>query len=249
MLICHYHSYQFDLSQPLPVGLVYQPTATATSAWYCPPVRISPATIGDWVGSTAAGASVNFNNITFNPHGNGTHTESVGHIVTDAPHLPQIYTQFHHLAQLITINPIILPNGDKVISAEQLQAAYDANFPSSALLVRTLPNEDFYKKNKNYSHSNPAYLLPEAMQWVVEKNIQHFLIDLPSVDREEDGGELAAHKIFWDYPSLSRQNCTITELFYAPEQIKDGNYLLNLQIAPFMNDACPSFPVLYAIKS
>ncbi len=247
MFIAQYANYQFDLSLPLPVGLIYQTDAAATSAWYCPPTVISPATIGDWVGSTAMGASVNFNNITFNPHGNGTHTESIKHILTDAPDLPVIYTQFHHLAQLITINPIVLPNGDKVISKNQLAECYDNDFPSTALLIRTTPNEDWYKKNKNYSHSNPPYMLANAMQWVVAQNIQHFLIDLPSVDREEDGGELAAHKIFWDYPTLNRKHCTITELFYAHDKIKDGNYLLNLQIAAFMNDACPAFPVLYLL--
>ena len=36
--------------------------------------------MGDWVASVQEGASVNFNNIAFNPHAHGTHTECVGHI-------------------------------------------------------------------------------------------------------------------------------------------------------------------------
>ena len=36
--------------------------------------------MGDWVGDVKQGGSVNFRNISFNPHGNGTHTECVGHI-------------------------------------------------------------------------------------------------------------------------------------------------------------------------
>ncbi|MGO3156445.1 MAG: cyclase family protein, partial [Mesonia sp.] len=31
--------------------------------------------------------------------------------------------------------------------------------------------------------------------------------------------------------------------------VEDGNYLLNLQIASFHNDASPSKPVLYKIES
>ena len=43
-------------------------------------------------------------------------------------------------------------------------------------------------------------------------------------------------------------NRTITELIYVPEEVTDRQYLLNLQIAPFENDASPSKPILYAIS-
>ena len=45
---------------------------------------------------------------------------------------------------------------------------------------------------KNYSNTNPPYLTKEAMQYIVQKGIKHLLIDLPSVDRENDHGELAS---------------------------------------------------------
>ncbi len=38
---------------------------------------------------------------------------------------------------------------------------------------------------------------------------------------------------------------TISELIYVPNSIKDGAYLLNLQIALFRNDASPCKPILY----
>ena len=71
------------------------------------------------------------------------------------------------------------------------------------------------------------------------------LIDTPSVDREKDDGKLLAHKAFWNYPSKPRLTATITEFIYLENYISDGSYLLNLQIAPFHNDASPSKPVLY----
>jgi hypothetical protein len=83
--------------------------------------------------------------------------------------------------------------------------------------------------------------------------IKHLLIDLPSVDREEDGGRLAAHKAFWnvlDTTNLNpeaRVDCTITEMIYVNDAILDGSYVLNLQIASFENDASPSKPLLYAL--
>ncbi|MGB1217373.1 MAG: cyclase family protein, partial [Saprospiraceae bacterium] len=74
------------------------------------------------------------------------------------------------------------------------------------------------------------------------------LIDLPSVDREEDGGALLSHKAFWNYPKKPRTDCTITELIYIPDMVEDGMYLLNIQIASFEIDVSPSKPVLYRIK-
>jgi hypothetical protein len=79
------------------------------------------------------------------------------------------------------------------------------------------------------------------------------LIDLPSVDREEDEGKLLAHKAFWNVKDVNtlnedaRKNCTITEMIFVENEIQDGSYLLNLQIASFENDASPSKPLLYKI--
>ena len=79
------------------------------------------------------------------------------------------------------------------------------------------------------------------------------LIDLPSVDREEDDGKLVAHKAFWNVKNVdelnsdARLHCTITEMIFVSDAIKDGSYILNLQIASFENDASPSKPVLYKI--
>ena len=73
---------------------------------------------------------------------------------------------------------------------------------------------------------------------------------MPSVDKEQDEGKLLAHKAFWNVKDVNnlnddaRLNCTITELIYVPNEITDGTYLLNLQIASFENDASPSKPIL-----
>ena len=82
----------------------------------------------------------------------------------------------------------------------------------------------------------------------MECGVKHLLLDLPSVDREEDGGALLGHKAFWQYPENARNNCTITELIYVPDRILDGDYLLNLQIASLELDVSPSKPLLYVIK-
>jgi hypothetical protein len=85
--------------------------------------------------------------------------------------------------------------------------------------------------------------------WLAQQGIKHLLIDLPSVDPEEDGGRLSAHHAFWNYPQQPRLDATITEMVYVPSTIADGLYVLNLQIAPLETDASPSKPVLYSITT
>ncbi len=59
--------------------------------------------------------------------------------------------------------------------------------------------------------------------------IEHLLIDLPSVDRESDGGKLEFHHAFWGVPNDPQFHKTITELIFVPNHIPDGDYILNLQ--------------------
>ena len=46
----------------------------------------------------------------------------------------------------------------------------------------------------------------------------------------------------------SRVNSTITELIYVPNNVADGEYLLNLQVASFDTDASPSRPILFKVN-
>ena len=85
------------------------------------------------------------------------------------------------------------------------------------------------------------------MEYIVKKNIKHLMIDLPSVDRERDEGVLGGHNTFWNTKGKLRMDATITELIYVPNKVKDGTYFVNIQIAPFENDASPSKPILYQI--
>jgi kynurenine formamidase len=158
--------------------------------------------------------------------------------------------QFFFTAELISVEPENIDD-DFVITKKQIQKSLNGKFPS-AIVIRTLPNLD-EKKHRNYSKTNPPYLSEEAAIFIRESGIQHLLIDLPSVDREEDEGKLLAHKAFWNVKDIanlnddSRLDSTITEMIFVPNEILDGSYLLNIQIASFENDASPSKPILYKI--
>lgn len=235
----------YDWNNPIDISIPLKNSRDNVSAWYVNPPRFEPVVMGDWIGDVNKGGSVNFRDIYFNPHGHGTHTECVGHISKENFTINQCLTKFMFTAQLITVTPELTPEGEFISRAhlEKLLNLQDVE----AIIIRTLPNDES-KMSRQYSNSNPPYLHHDAAAYLVEKGIQHLLIDLPSVDPEQDGGKLLAHHAFWQYPENIRTQATITELIYVPAHIKDGKYLLNLQIAPFENDASPSKPVLYKFE-
>ena len=239
------HSYNIDLKRPIDISIPLCAGAHNVNAWWAGPVKIDPVRMGDFVGDVNQGGSVNFRNVFLNPHGNGTHTECVGHISKEPFTINQSLKTFFFLAQVITLKPTIIENGDAVILKEQLQKL-SLNADCDALIIRTLPN-GMDKLQKQYSGTNFPYVDKDAMHYIVDQNIQHFLIDLPSVDRERDEGKLQAHHVFWNYPENARTTATITEMIYVADEIVDGIYFLNLQITALENDASPSKPVLYKI--
>jgi kynurenine formamidase len=234
--------YIVDLSKPLDISIGLRGDEKNPVAWYLDAPKMTPVKDGDFIGKVSEGASVNFNNIQFNPHAHGTHTECVGHISREFYSINQTLKTFFFFAKLISVEPET-KGEDKVISEAILKEKIQPN-STEALIIRTLPNFR-EKQTKKYSHTNWPYLSEEAAVYLRNSGIKHLLIDLPSVDKEKDGGKLLAHKAFWNYPKNTRFDATITELVYVPNAIEDGNYLLNLQIASFENDASPSKPVLY----
>ena len=232
---------RIDLKKPIDISMPLSANENAASAWYVPPVRIEAVRTDQFVGDVNLGGSVNFNNIFFNPHGNGTHTESVGHISKEKESINRYLKQFFFTARLISLTPE-KQGEDDVITKAQVEEKLTES--SEALILRTLPN-DIGKLTRQYSNTNPAYIHADAIPYILSKGIDHLLIDLPSVDREVDSGILAAHHKFWDYPNNPQRHRTITEFVFVPDEVPDGFYILNIQIAPFENDASPSKPVLY----
>jgi kynurenine formamidase len=289
--------YSFQTEKGMDISISMNPKGPR--AWYVEPMRIEPVRTEQFLGSVAEGGAVNFRDVYFNPHGHGTHTENVGHIVdTDVPVVNSISSS-HFFAKLVTVVLMrqdvsqgltegasqdlpqdlsqnletgasqdlpqdlsqnletgasqdlpqdlsqnletVASQGDWVVNEESL-LGIDLNV--EALIIRTKPN-DHSKMQRQYSGTNFPYLTIGAMQRIVDAGVQHLLVDLPSVDREEDGGVLAAHHLFWDVPAEPNFQKTITELIYVPNEISDGNYILNLQVSNFANDAAPSRPMLF----
>ncbi len=236
-----------DMTQPLDISIPLNINQLNPNCYYAEEPAAETISFGDsFIGSVAAGGSCNYQRLHITPHGNGTHTECYGHISADDATIHECLRQFLFFARLISIQPAQLSNGDLCILPEQLETTILANIPE-ALIVRTLPNTD-NKRVRQYSGTNPPYFHAECGRLLANKGIKHLLCDLPSVDREEDGGRLLMHRYFWQYPQATRRESTITELIYVPDTIPDGDYLLQLGIISLMMDASPSKPVLYALR-
>jgi hypothetical protein len=245
--------YEANLNHPQSLAITLSPAGPR--AWYVPPMRIEPVRTQHFTGSVAEGGAVNFRDVYFNPHGHGTHTESVGHITTDAhPTIADTMRQYWFAARVCTISPDLysgpeldhLKAGDSVIMPGQIVPFLDGP-EYSAVIIRTLPNE-VSKLSQNYSDTNPAYFHPDTLLAMREAGLKHLLTDLPSVDRESDAGLLLGHRAWWGDTPETYTGRTITEMIYVPDTIEDGLYLLNLQVMPWENDAAPSNPVIYKLK-
>jgi kynurenine formamidase len=253
----------FDLSIPLRFS------GAQPSAFGAPPASAAPLRVGDFVGDVAQGGSCNCAEVRFVPHCNGTHTECVGHVSREAVHIHEIRPRGLEPALLLSVatlpaagcgessDPPPQP-GDRLITARALAAAWQRcawpQVPVRALVLRTLPNAADKPTHRYEMDSPPPYVTREAAQWLVEHEIEHLLLDVPSMDRLDDGGRLTAHRIFWGLPpgstdaaAAARAHATITELVFAADAVPDGRYLLDLHIPAFAADAAPSRPILFPL--
>jgi hypothetical protein len=232
------------------------------------PASAAPLRTGGFTGTVASGASCNCGVYTLSPHCHGTHTECVGHVTDNATALAGLTPVPPALALLVSVRPEPLGTtaadsagprhaSDPVITRALLAtaAARWIRDPWTALVVRTLPN-DPGKCHRLYEGPCPApYFTAEAMQWIVERSVVSLVVDLPSLDRADDGGSLTAHRVYWGLPpdvldahQARRGRALVTELAYVPDSATDGLYLIDLQVPAFAADAAPSRPVLYPVR-
>jgi arylformamidase len=259
-------TYKIDSDNPLDISIPLDFNGAQPNAYGVEKASSKPCEEGKLVGDTRHGGSCNFEEIKFIPHCNGTHTECVGHITHERISIHDCLKDAFMMASLISVEPekasetdeiyaVKLNDDDKVITRKLLEN-FKFQIPNSeakALIIRTLPNDES-KLSKIYLTEIPPFFSTEAMQFIAELGVKHLLVDLPSIDRIFDEGKLSNHRIFWNIEQGSFEvndasliENTITELIYVPDEIADGEYLLNVQIAPFMADASPSRPILFKI--
>ena len=232
-----------------------------------PPGSAQPLELAGFTGAVAQGASCNCEVVTFTPHCNGTHTECASHLTREPLDASRGVPGGLIPAVLLSVTPEpagstrestdpVADAQDLLVTRRALESAWraHASFAACALVARTLPNPES-KRHRDYTGQNPPYLSREAAQLLVERGIEHLVIDLPSIDREHDAGRLTAHRIFFGLGpgathlhAATRAHATVTELAYVPQTLGDGAYFLELQVPALSGDAVPSRPLLYAFK-
>lgn len=260
--------YGIDADNPIDISIPLNFNGGQPNAYGAEKAVSKAVEAGSLVGDTRLGGSCNFEQYTFIPHCNGTHTESVGHITHERITILASLKDAFIPAVLVTVEPesaaetndTYTPKKnaeDRLITRAKLEKALAENAESAvqnigALIVRTLPNDES-KKTREYLKDPPPFFSTEAMRYVAELGVKHLLVDMPSIDRMFDEGKLSNHRIFWNVAEgshelneNSRVQNTVTEMIYLPDEVKDGLYLLNLQIAPFAADAAPSRPLIFS---
>jgi len=233
-------TWQANLDQGRCIAIPLHHERPQPNAYFAPLYDAEPVRVGDWTGDTRSGASVNFFNVRINPHGNGTHTECLGHITNERYSIHDILGPGRWLAEVVSVYPEKMDDGDRVIRS------LDWHAEAEAIVLRTLPNGP-EKMHRHYGDTNPPYLDAGLVGRMAERGIIHLLLDLPSLDRESDGGALAAHRAFWAMDKTPRTQATITEMVYVPDDLPDGLYLLEIQVPAWHLDAAPSRPFLYPL--
>jgi len=232
-----------------------------------PPATSKPYQSGNWIGSTEQGGSCNFRTVQITPHCNGTHTESIGHIVNDKIFLPHVLKSPVFNSLLITIpchlyetndNFIakenylpLLENGDQLLLKLDLEKIIEPQFNGikknkiEGIIIRTLPNSE-EKKIQNYHLNFAPFFSNDAMLYLTHL-FKHIIVDLPSIDKAYDEGLLSNHHIFWNQPIKEytlQPNAfiekTITELVYIPDEITDGVYETIIGFPLWKEEAVPS---------
>ncbi len=248
--------WQVALDSPIDLAIPLDFAGPQPNAFGLPKAEAVPFEAGDFVGDRSRGGPVNCFTISTNPHGNGTHTETARHIHSDAPTLASLRIPAFVPAWVATVPleareetleryPIPTTKSDRVVTRKSLEKA-TKDVPKGfleGLVIRTLPNPE-KKRHQQHSGHHPGYLTIDAIEWIVTQEIQHLLVDLPSVDREDDQGQLAVHHLYWE----QAWQRTITEMIYVPNNAPDGPYFLNLQVPRFVQDAAPSRPLLFTAK-
>ena len=229
--------------------------------------KASPYTIGDFIGDTNKGSSCNFDELTITPHCNGTHTECIGHILNTRDKITDNIDDVLVPAYLVSCSAQSadktsdsylprLESNDKVISLKELNSKIaNLDLNEKALIIRTIPNSE-NKKYQDYDTEKNIFFTNEAMKLIANKGVKHLLVDQSSVDKSNDEGILSNHRIYWNVELNKKDKIfdkhfqkTISEFIFVPDNIKDGMYLLNIQIAPFGLDASPSRPIIFEVFS
>lgn len=255
-------SVDYDSLNDISIGPHFE-TNLSVTAFGVPPSSVKP------IISVREGHRCNcyaFNN--YAPHLHGTHIETREHLLLDPKPVTTHLKGVAFVARLITVMPeragtslsLVGDKDDRVITRAVVEKALVSDTLTPQVLIIRTPNFDG-KATKQYGGTNPPYPHHEVAALLVERGIEHVVLDLPSADREE--GELYFHRTFWQDPINEREGRSIPELAHLPNSprnqsaiiemayiadgINDGWYVIYLCPIALPGDAAPLRPMIAPI--
>jgi len=206
---------------------------------------------------TEDGAACNIPIIDLNIHCGGTHSECRSHVTKENLTISELINDSFIPCELVSLEPTKhigdetyhskISNNDLIITKTMLKDKLKLiKKDIKAVIIRTFPNLRSEVITKDYNKEHNAFFSNEAIDYMKSLEINHLVVDLPSIDKFDDGGKLGNHQIFWNLNGLPNNN-TITELAFIKNEIKDDLYLLSINILNLNLDASPCRPIIYPI--
>lgn len=248
----------------LDASLPILPDGATPRAFGLPAATEAPVPIGGGrVLRVRAGASVNCDGLHLHPHGDGSHLECAAHILAeDDPRAAAAKATLAAASPLwcgLLVDVRAVPLGesgetyagthapdDAVISAAALAPALTAarargpglRYDALILRVQAAPVED----DVDFSGRNPPYPTDQAATLLAAEDARLLVLDLPSLDREDDGGTTPNHRAWWGLgPGRSaRLDRLVFELARLPAGLDPGPVAVHLGAAPLRSDAVPA---------
>ena len=244
-------SYEVDLNSATSLAIPYNYNGEQPNFYNVPKGEASPLTLGSFTGKVKNGLGCNVMVLNQNVHCTGTHTECAGHILEDDIFIHDVLTPEFILTHLISVSPIHwsetkeryhcnVQENDRVITREMIKE--HGTHSIDGLVLRTLPNSED-KLTRKYHPRNTPFFTTEAIHFINDLGVIHWVVDSPTVDKYDDGGRLGNHHLFFEKKAPYKK--TITEFAYIPDTLKDGQFFMKIEIPPMQLDAAPSRPFLF----
>lgn len=214
-----------------------------SQAFYLPNFQVAPVQLDGFIGDTDRGGSCNVNQISFTPH-NLTHIETAAHIIKSGPTVKDIPIQtMHGICQVIDLSDAEFP--DNYIHPDHIKSQL-LDHSIQILAIKTPAS--IIPADHDFSGTDPLSLHPTTGKYLSEHHpdIKLLIVDLPSVDQEDDGGKLLAHRYFLEIEGNSTsKRKAIIELAYFSEIKSSGRYYAIITPARVDLDAMITDVVLF----
>ena len=247
-------NFQIDPTSAVCLAIPYDYQGSQPNFFDSPPGKAVPFQNDDFIGEVKNDKGCNVMIINQNIHSTGTHTECAGHILEKDIYIHDVLTPEFIRTELVSVTPkkwsqtnetyhCNVENDDWVITKKELSDKISHS--TDGLVLRTLPNNT-EKLIRKYDASNTAFFTTEAIIYLEYLKIKHLVVDLPTIDRTNDGGSLGNHHLFFENEPPYKK--TITEFAFIPNSVGEGPYFMLIEIPPMQLDAAPSRPFLFKFE-